>query len=90
MNRLHCLAYNIPPIVPCYNNTYDFYCRFLCVCLSYFNYLRPLSVVGKCVTVPPNRRVDFYCRFLPAKLTSRFLLPISSRQIDKSIPIADF
>ena len=30
-------------------------------------------------------RVDFYCRFLPAKLTSRFLLPISSRQIDESI-----
>ena len=23
----------------------------LCVCLSYFNYLRPLSVVRKCVTV---------------------------------------
>jgi hypothetical protein len=31
-------------------------------------------------------------RFLPAKLTSRFLLPIaiSSRQIDGSISIADF
>jgi hypothetical protein len=28
--------------------------------------------------------VDFYCRFLPAKLTSQFLLPISSRQIDES------
>ena len=24
-------------------------------------------------------RVDFYCQYLPAKLTSRFLLPISSR-----------
>ncbi len=33
---------------------------------------------------------DFYCRFLPAKLTSRFLLPISSRQIEESISIADF
>jgi hypothetical protein len=29
-------------------------------------------------------------RFLPAKLTSRFLLPLSSRQIEKSISIADF
>jgi hypothetical protein len=28
--------------------------------------------------------------FLPAKLSSRFLLPISSRQIDWSISIADF
>ena len=27
-----------------------------------------------------NRGVDFYCRFLPAKLRSRFLLPLSSRQ----------
>jgi hypothetical protein len=27
---------------------------------------------------------------LPAKLTSRFLLPISSRQFDESISIADF
>ena len=48
-------------------------------------------------------RVDFYCRFLPAKLTSRFLLPISSpakltsrfllpiasRQIDVTISIAE-
>ena len=33
---------------------------------------------------------SFYCRFLPAKLKSRFLLPISSRQIDESISIADF
>ena len=33
----------------------------------------------------------FGCRFLPAKWTSRFLLPISSRQIiDESISIADF
>jgi hypothetical protein len=39
---------------------------------------------------PPNRRFDFYCRFLPAKLTSRFLLPSSSRQFDESISIADF
>ena len=31
------------------------------------------------------------CRFLPAKLMSRFLLPLSSRQIDESIiSIADF
>ena len=29
--------------------------------------------------------VDFYCRFLPAKLTSRFLLPISSRQIERIV-----
>ena len=51
------------------------------------------------------RGVDFYLQFLPAKLTSRFLLPISfrqiilltsrypllsSRQIDESISIADF
>jgi hypothetical protein len=28
--------------------------------------------------------------FLPAKLTSRFLLPISSRQIEETISIADF
>ena len=28
--------------------------------------------------------------FLPAKSTSRFLLPIPSRQIDESISIADF
>jgi hypothetical protein len=27
---------------------------------------------------------------LPAKLTSRFLLPVSSRQIDESISIAGF
>ena len=33
---------------------------------------------------------DFYCRLLPAKLTSRFLLPISSRQIDESISILNF
>ena len=37
-------------------------------------------------------RVDFYCRFLnfPAKSRSRFLLPMSSRQIKESISIADF
>ena len=29
--------------------------------------------------LPARLTVDFYCRFLPAKLTSRFLLPISSR-----------
>jgi hypothetical protein len=35
----------------------------------------------------PKRVVDFYCRFLPAKLRSRFLLPISSRQIEESISL---
>jgi hypothetical protein len=39
---------------------------------------------------PPNCRVDFYCRYLPAESTSRFLLPISSRQFAESISIADF
>ena len=34
--------------------------------------------------------VDFNCRYLPAKLTSRFQLPIFSRQIDESISTADF
>ena len=38
--------------------------------------------------------VDFYCRFLPAKsrsalLSSFYILPISSRQIDGRISIAD-
>ena len=34
---------------------------------------------------PPSYHIC--CRFLPAKLTSRFLLPISSRQIDDSISL---
>jgi hypothetical protein len=33
--------------------------------------------------IPPNRGVDFYFEFLPAKSKSRFLLPISSRQIER-------
>jgi hypothetical protein len=38
---------------------------------------------------PPNREVDFdfYFGFLPAKSRSRFLLRISSRQIEESISI---
>ena len=36
------------------------------------------------------KRVSYLLEFLPSKLSSRFLLTISSRQIDWSISIADF
>ena len=41
------------------------------------NQHRPFATRTQKISSRQIWRVDFYCRFLPAKLTSRFLLPIS-------------